>query len=395
MKNLTKLFLLVLVSLAVTPLTGSFVASAGVVSVLTMLTPNIQGSLYMAIPVQDAQGLFTKSVIAVYKEKISVTSFLRSFFTVKETMSKNVSVLVRRGFEKVAVDVNRYSDGNRNQMTKSTEKIITPPFYSEYLTANEFELYDRAIMALSQGDTTFFTELTQEVAEELMELQKKIERAVELQCAQVFEDGILQLNSGGNIDFKRKAGSKVDKGAGNYWATGTINPYADLEAGCNFIRKEGKSEGFVFDALMGSTALSDFLNNDIVKERADIRNYSMDSIGMAQKNAVGATYHGEVTCGSYRVRLWAYPQYYTDSSGTQVSYLNPKKVVLLPENPEFILTYAAVPQLIEDGQIPQKGAYLIQDFIDRKKVAHEISIKAAPLAVPVAVDRIYTVQVVA
>lgn len=394
MKNLNKLLLLGLMSFALMAFTGSFIVGLGISSVLAMILPNKEGALYSTIPVQDAQALFTKTMIAVYKEKVSVTSFLRSFFTVKETMTKNVSIAVRRGYEKVAVDVSRYSDGNRNQSTKTSEKIFTPPFYDEYLTANEFELYDRVIASLSMGQTSFIGELSDEMADQLMELQNKIERAIELQCAQIFDTGVVELKAGANIDFKRKAASLVDKGAGNYWATATVDPYKDLEAGCNFIRTKGKAQGGIYNVIMGADALSDFLNNAIVQKRADIRNFGLDNVNGPIKSAVGSTYHGQVACGSYKVNIWSYPEFY-DVSGVSTPYIDPKKVILLPEKTDFVLSFAAVPQLITNGGVPQKGAYLIQEFMDLKKTAHEIHIKSAPIAVPVRIDTIYTVKVVA
>jgi len=401
MKNLAIVFL---ISLILTPCLGleptgtlSLFLVLGAASLLLGEVKKEQGGLAFdtVIPVQDAQGLFTKKMVAFYKEMPQVMSFLRSFFTVSESMTKEVSIAVRRGSERVAVDVYRYSDGNRNTFDKSTEKLFVPPFYHEYLSANEHRLYDQVITALSEGNTTYFAEMTRELAEDLMELQKKIERATELQCSQVFETGIITLNAGTNINFQRKAGSLVDLGAGNYWATGTVNPYDTLEAGCVFIRTKGKAQGTVFNAILGSEALSDLLNNTIFKERQDLKNMALDSVRAPQRDSVGATFHGEITCGSYKVRLWAYPEYYEDSTGTSIPYVNPKKVILLPEAPKFVLAYAAVPQLIQDGKIPQKGAYLIQEFLDEKKGSHEIHIKSAPVAVPVAIDQIYTVQVVA
>ena len=45
---------------------------------------------------------------------VNVPSFLRSFFPVKTTASKYVSIEVQRGTEYAAVDVLRGTDGNRN-----------------------------------------------------------------------------------------------------------------------------------------------------------------------------------------------------------------------------------------------------------------------------------------
>ncbi|MBL4809482.1 MAG: major capsid protein, partial [Phycisphaerales bacterium] len=292
MKNIFTLLVFGFVTAIVATFSGSSMTGSAVgLASASFLMPSSTGIAYMAIPIQDARSLFTKMVVAVYKEQVSTTSFLRSFFPTKETMSKEISIEVQRGFEKVAVDVERGTNGNRNTFSKSTEKSFVPPFYWEYLTANEHRLYD---VAIGMRDSNSFSELASQTAMDLFALRQKIERAYELQCSQVFDTGIVQLNAGVNIDFKRKAASLVDLSA-NPWTTGTNDPYKDLENGAKFIRQVGKSQGGVYNVIMGSKALSAFLSNTIVKERADIRNFSLDSVRAPQRNSVGGTLHGEVT----------------------------------------------------------------------------------------------------
>jgi len=354
------------------------------------------GALAFALPLTESQGLFTKGLIAVYKEMPQVTSFLRSFFPSVEKMTKEISIAVQRGSEMVAVDVARYSDGNRNSFDKSTEKIMVPPLYHEYLNANEHRLYDQVVTAISQGNTTFFKEITSELADQLMMLKDKIERAIELQCAQVLETGVVQLANNTDIDFQRKAASLVAYNVANDFSVGTVDPYRVLKDGATFIRTKGKSQGTVYNVIMGDTVISDFMNNTIVKERADIRNFHLDQVREPQKNATGGVLHGRVSAGPYTFNLWTYPEYYDTKLASNIPYMNDKKLVIIPDNPKFHTAFAAVPQLISKaGTIPQSGAYLMQTFIDEKAGSHQEHIKSAPIVVPVAIDQIYTIQTVA
>jgi len=323
--------------------------------------------------------------------------FLRSFFEPVESFTKEVSIEVQRGSEKTAVDVYRHSGGNRNTFDKFTEKIFVPPYFDEFLTLNEHRLYDQVIASLGMdGSDLLFSQMTMEQAEQLIGIDKrKLNVTIEVQVKEIFETGQVTLNSGTNINYGRKAGSLVDKGVGNYWTTGTVSPFKDLEDGCNFLRKEGKAHGATFNVIMGSSALEDFLNNTIVKERGEIDSFSLDSVTAPIRNSVGAAMHGIVSAGSYKVRIWSYPQFFEDANGVLQPYVDPKLCVLLPENQIGKESYSAVPQLIKDGTIPQKGRYLIADYIDEKHTAHELHIKSAPLCVPVKIDQIYTVQVVA
>jgi len=347
----------------------------------------------MAISITDARALYTKELAAVYSDFVSPTGFLRSFFQNTEKGSKLISIEVQRGTERVAVDVQRGTNGQRNTFNKSTEKIFEPPYYNEYHDATELAVYDEMFKSEAVS-AQVFGRFVETVAEKTTALQDKIERAYEVQCSQVMKTGIVTLNNGTNIDFKRKAASLVAYAAGNNWASGSVSPYDTLETGCRFLREKGKMMGGTVNAIMGREALSAFLDNTIVKERADIRNYTMDVLTEAQRNSVGATYHGRVTAGSFEVDLWSYPQTYDNADGEAVDYMNSKEVVLLPQNPSFTLAFAAVPQLMTEGGDP-RGAYKYYEHMDKRRTAHEFGVKSAGVAIPTAVDQLYTVQVLA
>jgi hypothetical protein len=345
------------------------------------------------ISVTDAQGLFTKALVDVYKERPKPTGFLRSFFPSVESATKEVSIEVQRGTEKTAVDVVRGTEGNRNTFSKSTEKIFIPPFYREYMELTEIHLYDR-LYGATQINDGIFAQYINNVADNLMDLQAKIERSYEKQCAEVLELGTVTLNAATSIDYKRKSGSKVDLGGGNYWATGTNDPFATFDAGMTNLSKTGKITTGVGRAILGETALRDLMANTKFQARQDLVNMKLDSVSEPLMSAEGAVYHGTVTAGAYRVELWSYPQYH-DVAGVSTPYVNAKKVILMPANTRFKLSFAAVPQLITPNSLPTKGAYVFGEYKDERLTSHIMDIKSAGLAIPVAVDQIYTVQVVA
>lgn len=352
------------------------------------------------ISLAEARGLYTNRLQAIYVEKVMPTQFLRSFFTVKESTTKYISIAIKRGFEKIAVDVLRGTNGNRNTFSKSSEKTFLPPYFSEFMDATELDFYDRLWTESGDIDAKTFSQWLNETIESLDELIYKIDRRYELMCAQIFQTGVVEVEVGTNIDFKRKAPSLVAHSAAVDFATGTVNPFKVLEDGCTFIRTVGKSGGYVFNAILGSTAMSNFLTNDIVEKRADIRNITLDSIREPQRIADGVL-HGQVTCGAYTVRLWTYPEVYDTASATGLPYIDPKKVIILPENPNFVFTYSGIPQLIGKGTTNEgaglagkRGRYHISEHLDSRANSHEIVVESAGLPVPVAVDQIYTVQVV-
>jgi Phage major capsid protein E len=346
------------------------------------------------IPASQARALFTQSLVDVYKEMPKVMSFLRSFFPTKEYGTKYLSIEVQRGFERIAVDVLRGTEGNRNTFSKSTQKIFEPGYYREFFDMTQLDMYDRLFTQTGSISEADLAGLVAAAAEHLFLLQSKIERSYELQCAQVLLSGIVQLVTSENIDYKRKAESLVDLSA-TPWTNGSNNPFTALEDGAKFIRTQGKSQGAIMNVIMGSLAHNAFMANTIVKERYNIWNFNLGAVVEPQRNAVGAAYHGRVSAGSYLFDVWTYPEFYTDSTDTAVPYVHEKKVVILPESPRFQLSFAAVPQLIDGAAQNIKGAYKVSEFRDERKATHEVDIQSAGLAIPVAVDQIYTAQVVA
>lgn len=343
------------------------------------------------IEAKDARGLYTKMLIEVYKERTAPTSFLCSFFKVKESPTKNISIEVQRGSEKIAVDVQRGTEGNRNSFNNSTEKIFAPPFYREFFDATELDLYD-VMMGQGTVDSAVVGAFIDSVAERLRMLQDKIKRSYELQASQVLETGIVTLNNGTNIDFKRKSASLVSL-TGTPWTNNAYNPLDHLKAGCEWIRKNGKSQGNVFNVIMGSSVKSAFnTNTNITAIASQFQTLNFMDLREPQRASVGGVTHGRIAAGDYILNVWTYPEFYDTNLANGVSYINAKKFIILPENPNFVLAHAAVPQLIGGNTSVNKAAYVIGEYKDERNTAHIYDIKSAGVAVPVAVDQIYTGQ---
>jgi hypothetical protein len=347
----------------------------------------------MAIPASQARALFTKMLIDVYQERPIVTSFLRNLFPSVTSPTKEISIEVERMGEKIAVDVLRGTEGNRNMFSRMTMKDFVPPLYREYFDATQLDLYERVLGAQGNAQGPLFAALLNSVADRLETLRDKIERAKELQCAQVLLTGIVTLKNGDNVDYKRRNTSLVDPGAGNYFAN-AINPFPLFEAGGVFIRQFGKSNDGIFNAICGSDALADLKANAAFLDRQKTFNMALDAVqGPTRDVNSGANYHGLISGDNFKFQLWTYPQYYEDPNNANAltPYIDPKKVVIIPMNPRFKMAHAAVPQLIgEPGQLPVQGEYVMGDFPDPRKAVHEFDIQSAPLAIPVAVDQIYT-----
>lgn len=348
----------------------------------------------MGISITDARALYTNELAAIYADHTSPTGFLRSFFPSVEKGSKIINIEVQRGFEKVAVDVQRGETGNRNEFTKSTEKQFVPPYYNEKFDVTSLDIYDQMFRD-GEVSPTVFGRFIETVADKTTALQDKIERAYEVQVSQVFQTGVVSLNKGTNIDFKRKGASLVAYNTAHNWADNSVDPRDILIQGCEFLRQKGKAGGGTFNMIAGSDAMQALINNTLIKESADLKNMDLIMVREPQRNALGATLHGQLTCGSWKVNLWTYPQYYDNAAGVSTPYIDTNKVILIPENPAFQLTFAAVPQLITSVGTQTAGAYKYYEHMDEERSSHEFGVKSAGVAIPVQVDGIFTAQVLA
>lgn len=358
----------------------------------------------MAISIQEARALFTKNLIDVMQERISPTGFLRSFFpSAGKPVSKLISIEVERGFEMVSRDVVRGSEGRRNRFSKSTEKIFMPPIYREYFDATELDLYDRVLGSTGDLNAPLFAALLNQVADKIRRLQDKEERAMELQCSQVLFTGVVQLINGDNIDYLRKAESLVDLGtAGGYWSVDATDIFAQLGAACEFMRTVGKSGDTSFNCIMAKDVLNALLDNGTFKSRQNLFSMKLDAVAPPQRNATGAAYHGRLSANAWTVDLWTYPQFYDDpasvdpSNPTMLPYVPNKFLTIIPANPRFHMAHGLVPQLItREGQQIQQQEFVYGNFRDERNAADIYDVQTAPLAVPVAVDQIYTAQALA
>lgn len=342
------------------------------------------------IPSNQARAAFTQALLQIYVEKPKVYSFFRSFFPSVEHMTRYVSIEVQRGTEKVAVDVLRGTDGNRNSFSRSTQKVIDPPLFDEYFDITELDLYD--FLQAPTIDAAMYNQLILTAAEKVQLLVNKIERAYELMCAQVLQTGIVTLKNQDNIDFKRKSESIYALTSGNRWDD-NIDPAVSLITGASFLREKGKAQGTNLNLIMGGSAFEALKNNAKFAAKYDIRNIEPGLLRTEQQMATGAVPQGTVSFGSFRGTIFTYPEVYEAANGTMTKYLDEKNVIMLPENPDFKLAFAAVPQLITGVGSTQKGAYVFKDFPDEKHATHEYHVKSAGIAVPTAVDQIYTMKV--
>ncbi len=348
------------------------------------------------IVASDARALFTKTLVAVYQERVQPTAFLRSFFPQELSPTKLVSIEVERMGEKIAVDVIRGTEGNRNDFSRTTEKTFLPPLYREYFDMTELDLYERVLGSQGNAQAPLYAALANSAADRMLTLKDKIDRAYELQCRDVLDSGTVTTRNG-IINFQRKAASIVNFNAFRF-TVNTNNPFDQFAKAGLYLRTVGRSQDFVYNAIMAEDVMAALLGNTIFQARQNLFNMALDSVNPVQRTSLGAAYHGTITAGAYKFNLWTYPQFYDVNTGTDAAsvftntpYIPSGRCYCIPANPKFKFGFAAVPQLVgRPGELPRQGAYVYGEFMDDRLAKHDFDVQSAGLAIPVAVDQIYT-----
>ncbi len=358
----------------------------------------------MPISIQEHSKKIASKIVGVFNEDIPVRAGFSPWFPRETTSTLLVDVEVERDNDLIAVDVVRFTEGNKNKMTKATEKKYQPPFYREEYDFQRDEIYLNTIGQGIEPNRNVNQAIAQNALKNVRANRKKIERAILKQQAEVLQTGIVTLKNGENIDFKRKAASIVDLGNTYYWNQANTTPLVDLAAGMTFLRNVGNSSGMVVNVIMRSAAMNAFLNNTSVKETADIRKVDRVNIVMPQfDNVSGFAFQGQVAAGDFMVNLWTYNEKYTDANGNTAYYLAESNVIMLPSDFQGKTVFGGLPYMRSvtiDGQtvgVPSvtEAEFLLRGYSDERTISSTLELSSAPIVIPFTVDKIYTIKVLA
>lgn len=354
----------------------------------------------MPITLNQHRAGITQTVVKRFSDDKSPKKGFSAFFPSQTTASKNVSIEVERNLQTIAVDVQRATGPNRNVFTKSTEKIFVPPAYEESFDYTALERYD---VTFGQNNAPTYQDAKIMIKGALSKIQKlknKVERAIELQRAQVLQTGVVVLKNGDSIDYKRQAGSMpVLAGVLKWDAPTTCKPLDDLGTGMEFIRDEGLSDGTIINAVMGKKAYQNFMAAAQVKEQAEWRKINRIELNMPQFDKVtGMAFQGQVAAGDFIVNIWTYNEHYVHpETGARTRYLDENTVVMVSDDFEGITQFAGIPAIlgsVESGMYigQMEAEFYTRDVIDQIRMTWDFILSSAPLVIPVSVDRMYSIK---
>ena len=359
----------------------------------------------MAITIQNHTKTIASKVVGTFVEDKPVLAGFSGFFPRETAMTLEVDLEVQRDNDSIAVDVRRFTEGNKNKFSIVTEKKFQPPYFREEYDFQNDEVYMSTI-ALGVGleNSNVNAIIAQNALKNIRKMRSKIERSIRKQQADVMQTGIVELINGDSIDYKRKAASMVDLGSSQYFTNPTADPLASLKNAGTFLRDVGASSSTTLNMVMRGEGLAALLTNPVFKAEADNRRINRADVQSPEfDNVTGFAFHGQVASGDFNINLWTYNQKYTKADGTTAYYLDANKAVFIPDDFMAKTVFGGLPNMVdrqiggENASMPSitEAEFLLRAYSDSKTMSSTLEITSAPLAMPITIDRIYTAQVLA
>lgn len=363
----------------------------------------------MAISIQDHSALLTQKVVGKFEEMIPVKTGFGGWFPEETTPTLEIDVEVQRDNDLIATDVVRFTEGSKTKSTKLTEHKYIPPYFKLDYDFQRDQVYQNTIArGVGLGSADVNRAIALNAFKQVAKNRDMVLRAIRKQQADVLQTGIVTLDNGDNVVYRRKAASMVNVSVGgNYWSvSASATPITDIRKGMDFLRNVGNSGGSSVNVVMRSAALEAFLASTQVKEQGPnvIQQIQRININMPQFDGVsGFAFHGQIAAGDFTVNLWTYNEKYTDASGATQYYLAENKVVMIPDDFQGKTVFGGLPTMrsvsiggvTEDIPAIAEAMYLIRSYSDKKTMSSTIELTSAPLVVPFTIDKIYTMQVLA
>jgi hypothetical protein len=334
----------------------------------------------------------TREIIGAVNNLQMPRSFLRdTFFTTQINMDTSIiQVDVVKNNEKLAPFVSPVQEGlvikregfGTNVIRAPSIKIKRPivPYYDLMTRSPGESPYDAAGPMQRASDI---------LINDLAEMRAMIDRRIEWMCAQaLFYGGISTTHEHDHkemhIDFCRSAEN-------NIILVNKAIPAKDSDAWFKWLRflkrTVARNSGQTADvAIIGSSLIDMFLNNDIVNKRLDMLRLNVGAIQPAM-SAPGVTYWGRLLDPG--IDIYTYDVTYTDHHG-HVREMVPDDMIFVGASGQGRMVYGATLDMdaynTNTGATTYAGAYFAKSWIDHDPSAQWVMVQANPLPVPYLTD---------
>ncbi len=344
----------------------------------------------------------TRMLDAYIEQRQSPQLFLSSFFKPSFHDSEFVEIDIRRSEPHIAVPVVSVDSGTRKyELSLYDNKKFKPPVYDSEVSISAWSAKERQPGVDPFQSPDFRSAARNEAFRSMAELEDMTKRAVELQCAQIFQTGVVTLkdSTGATIYTLAFGARPTHFVTTTAWAANgsSGDPFADIENMGIEIRRHGKLPAT--DLIFGKTAMQRFrVNTKVNTELDNLAKQRFQNLAPVDRPG-GATFYGTIRIGHYEYKLWMYDGFYLDPQTLEATpYVDDNNVIVLAEQGRKDLTFGSIPTFIDPEQralqfMPARMSSAAEGFDmstnawvtpDGKHL--QLSVGTRPLAIPTALD---------
>jgi len=347
--------------------------------------------------------LSTRRFLAQYEEDAGAPTFLASFFPTRPEdihNAEDVEIDVRRSGRPIAIVVTDWkSGGHKNTIDLYTNKRFRPPILKEVFELNHGNLMTREFGRTPFEEPDFMGHAQRTLRSGVTKMVDKIRRTVELQGAQILQNGTVSLiDETGAVRYTLDYGMDTDHkiNVGVDWDETNAVPITNLEAADDTARTNGK---FGLDTwIFGDSAWGTFRENAQVIKLLDNRRIELGAIA-PERRPQDAIFQGYITINGMRAAMYTYKASYDHpQTGADTRYLSPWNVIGLASNARRSATFGGIPRLVPvDPRLgalgigsviaPAAGLALTTNaWVDPEGTNISASVATRPLLIPTAID---------
>lgn len=341
---------------------------------------------------------------------VAPTQGLSRLFTVKPGgifAADTVQYDIMQEAEAMALPRKRGDEPNKNSGSTFQTVVETPVYITEEAPLNVMDLKGRfpGFDKYTDADTDLIQKLFAYMSTIFAQIQRKIDRQIEWQAAQILQTGQLDYTVFSSlvptpltaIDFLMNAAMFPTTGV--TWDTATGEQMRDdLTALGDEIRKRGKK--IPTDVILGRNANRNFWTATGNLALLDNRRTEIGMRAPQALQADGFALEGEMKIGPYMLRFWTYEGWYKHPvTGVLTAYIDGASAIMLAETgerdrihagidivmPTDAEAFAMLPGISGLDTIATRTAAESRPwaYTDGKKKTTTIGIDTAPLLVPI------------
>lgn len=364
----------------------------------------------MAIDIINHSAIINHEVAVMLEKEAPKRSGLSNFFP-RQTIGTNmVSSLVKKNKNFISFDVVNYGEGKFNKESKIVENFYKPPVHEESYFFEDNSLYMTTIAKGLMNNAAVNTQIAQKALDQMRLNKEMIERSIIKQQWDFATSGIIKLKNNDNVNYQRSADSIVNVTTasgygGTYWSvSASAKPLTDYQKAGAYLRNGAYSTARTFYSVMKSSTYNKLSQIDEIKEILNSRRANRAELHMPEIDLVaGMAYQGTLSTTDFEVILVTYDDSYTNPETlAKVDYLADDLVVNIPTDFMGKTIFAALKtkgqtDLGVPANIPAliEKEYVMRSFWDDRTLTGGLMLNSSPLVIPVDVDLIHTMKVLA